>query len=238
MALKLEELQHRIGYTFRNLQYLEQAVTHSSYANETGERNHHLRCNERLEFLGDSVLSLLVSAYLFRRFPSDPEGELTRIRAALVCEESLAAYAGEMGLGDFLLFGKGESANGGAHKPAILADAFEAVLAAIWLDALDAGENGVQAVSGFLLPRIEQTVRDLPAGGADSKSQLQVFLQKDGSNPPEYRVVSETGPDHAKFFAVEVFLDSNCIGRGQGTTKRHAEQEAAADALRLFGVVR
>lgn len=235
MAFELKELQHRIGYTFRNLQYLEQAVTHSSYANETGERNHHLRCNERLEFLGDSVLSLLVSEYLFRRFPSDPEGELTRIRAALVCEETLAAYAVDMGLGDFLLFGRGEGANGGAHKPAILADAFEAVLAAIWLDA---GENGVRAVSDFLLPRIEQTVRELPAGGADSKSQLQVFLQKDGAKPPEYRVVSETGPDHAKLFAVEVYLDSNCIGRGQGTTKRHAEQEAAAAALRLFGVVR
>ena len=233
MAESLDELQGRIGYRFRDVRYLEQAVTHSSYANETVEKNRHLHCNERLEFLGDSVLSLTVSEYLYSSFPSSPEGDLTRMRAALVCEETLAGYAAGLGLGEFLRFGKGERAGGGAKKPAILADAFEALLAAIYLDTK---EGGRQAVSDFLLPRIRQTAEGLPAWGGDSKSQLQVFLQKDGSRLPEYRVVSETGPDHAKWFAVEVYLDSNCIGKGEGTTKRHAEQEAAADALRLFGV--
>lgn len=229
----LDRLQSRIGYRFRDLRYLERAVTHASYANEIPEKNRHLHCNERLEFLGDSVLALTVSEYLYRSFPSASEGELTRLRAALVCEETLAGYAAGLGLGDFLRLGKGERTHGGADKPAILADAFEALLAAVYLDA---GENGREAAGAFLLPRIRQTAANLPSGGADSKSQLQVLLQKDGAPPPDYRVVGETGPDHAKRFAVEVYLDSNRIGRGEGTTKRHAEQAAAADALRLFGV--
>ena len=135
----LDRLQSRIGYRFRDLRYLERAVTHASYANEIPEKNRHLHCNERLEFLGDSVLSLTVSEYLYRSFPSASEGELTRLRAALVCEETLAGYAAGLGLGDFLRLGKGERTHGGADKPAILADAFEALLAAVYLDA---GENG------------------------------------------------------------------------------------------------
>ncbi len=230
-----EELQRRIGYRFQNAKYLEQALTHTSYANETGEKRSHLLSNERLEFLGDAVLSVLVSDYLYRTLPNAPEGELTRLRAALVCEETLAGFAAAWGLGDFLRFGKGELANGGGQKPAILADAFEALLAAVYLDA---GADWSTAVSELLLPLIRQRIAELPTGGADSKSMLQVFLQKDGSVRPEYRVVAESGPDHAKVFEVEVYLDSNCIGRGSGTTKRHAEQEAATAALRLFGVER
>ena len=228
-------LQEKIGYRFRDRAYLERALTHSSYANETFEKHHHLRSNERLEFLGDAVLSLITSEYLFLRYPTYPEGELTKLRAALVCEDALSEFAGKIGLGAFLLLGKGEAANGGAKKPAILADAFEALLAAIYLDA---AENGKRAAEAFLYPLFEARVNGLPMGGADSKSLLQVFLQKDGAIRPEYRVVSETGPDHAKVFAVEVYLDSNRIGQGTGTTKRQAEQEAAADALRLFGVGR
>ena len=229
----LKELESKIGYCFADLTYLERAVTHSSYANETGEKNHHLHCYERLEFLGDAVLSILTSEFLYRRFPNAPEGELTRMRASLVCEEALASYAESLLLGSYLYLGKGETASGGAHKPAILADAFEALLAAIYLDAK---ERGKQAVSEFLLPILSNAVVKLPMGGGDSKTFLQIFLQKEGSIRPEYRVVSETGPDHAKVFCVEAYLDSNCIGRGRGTTKRQAEQEAAADALRLFGV--
>ena len=235
MALSLEELQNRIGYQFHNRQLLERAVTHSSYAFETGEKNHHLHCNERLEFLGDTVLSLLSSEYLYRRYPALSEGELTRMRSAIVCEGALARYAEQIGLGEFLLFGKGESAGGGAKKPAILADAFEAILAAIYLDA---AENGMKAASVFLDRFLSKAADELSPGRIDSKSLLQVFLQKDGDLPPDYRVVEETGPDHAKRFTVEVYLDSNRIGRGTGTSKRHAEQEAAADALRLFGVDR
>ncbi len=229
----MENLQSRIGYRFRDPTNLERAVTHSSYANETLEKHHHLRSNERLEFLGDAVLSILTSEYLFTQYPTYPEGDLTKLRAALVCEEALSSFAAQIGLGEFLLLGKGEAANGGAGKPAILADAFEALLGAIYLDAAEDGKN---AVCKFLTPFLEARVRSLPMGGSDCKSLLQVFLQKDGSVRPDYRVVDETGPDHAKTFSVEVDLDSNRIGSGRGTTKRQAEQAAAADALRLFGV--
>ena len=238
MALSLEELQSRIGYTFHDVELLRRAVTHSSFSNETGARNHHLLCNERLEFLGDTVLSLITSEYLYQSFPELPEGDLTRMRAAIVCESALADFAGKIGLGDFLLLGKGERQSGGARKPAVIADAFEAILAAIYLDA--GGMQALQIVSDFLLPFIRQAVATLPdLGGyhADSKSRLQEFVQKD-KGTPEYRLVSEHGPDHNKTFGVEVYLDSNCIGRGQGHSKKSAEQAAAKAALVLFGIDR
>ncbi|MBQ9784720.1 MAG: ribonuclease III [Clostridia bacterium] len=238
MALPIEELQRRMGYRFRDARYLERALTHSSYSNETGARNHHLLCNERLEFLGDSVLSLITSDYLYARFPDYPEGDLTRMRAATVCEEALASYSTKLGLGDFLRLGKGEGQNGGAKKPAILADAFEAILAAIYLDA--GAMQGMAAVSDFLLPYIKEAVAALPdVGGAhiDSKSRLQEFVQQDKEQKatPEYRLISESGPDHNKTFVVELYLGANCIGRGQGHSKKQAEQMAAREALELFG---
>lgn len=239
MALPLEELQSRMGYRFQKQEYLGRAVTHSSYSNETGARRHHLLCNERLEFLGDSVLSIITSDYLYQKFPELPEGDLTRVRAALVCEEALASYAEQIGLGDFLLFGKGEGNSGGSRKPAILADAFEAVLAAIYLDA--GGMDGIGTVASFLLPFIEEAVKRLPDTGgyhADSKSRLQEFVQRDKEQKGqlEYRLLSESGPDHNKTFVVEVYLDSNRIGQGSGHSKKHAEQLAARDALLLFGI--
>ena len=239
MALPLEELQRRIGYSFRDSSYLRRAITHSSYSNETGARNHHLLCNERLEFLGDSVLSLISSEYLYNRFPGIPEGDLTRIRAAIVCEGALASYAEKLGLGEFLLLGKGESNSGGAHKPAIIADAFEAILAAIYLDSDK--DASLHAVSDFLLPFIKEAVDQIPDEGgyhSDSKSRLQEFIQKDKEQKGtlEYHAVGESGPDHNKTFVVEVYLDSNCIGRGSGHSKKHAEQAAARAALALFGI--
>lgn len=233
MALSLADLQSRIGYQFHNLQLLERAITHSSFAFETGERNHHLHSNERLEFLGDAVLSLLSASFLYRRYPAHSEGELSRMRSTIVCESALASYAEQIDLGAFLLFGKGESAGGGAKKPAILADAFEAILAAIYLDA---ASDGMREAEHFLTPFLSKAADELSPGRIDSKSLLQAFLQKDGELPPEYRVVAESGPDHAKVFTVEVYLDSNRIGVGSGTSKRIAEREAAADALHLFGV--
>ena len=235
MARSLDELQNRMGYHFENPDLLRRALTHSSYANETGLPNHHLLCNERLEFLGDSVLSLITSDYLYRRFQKLPEGDLTRIRAAAVCEEALASYARKIGLGEFLMLGKGERNSGGADKPAVIADAFEATLAAIYLDA--GGLNGMHAVSAFLLPFIEQAVKGIPDMGyhADCKSRLQEFVQKDQGNL-EYRLVSESGPDHNKTFVVEVYLDSNRIGHGSGHSKKNAEQAAAKTALALFGI--
>lgn len=238
MPQPLGELQKRIGYSFCNEQYLKRAVTHSSYANETGAHDHHLRCNERLEFLGDSVLSLIASRYLFARFPGYKEGELSQLRSRIVCEGALCGYAQQFGLGDFLLLGKGEIKCGGAQKPAILADAFEAILAAMYLDAEG---DALGRVSEFLLPFLTRAV-DEQEGHAllDNKSLLYKFIQQDAHEESltelEYRKVRESGPDHAKTFEVELYLASNCIGRGKGTTVQQAEQEAAAAALELFGI--
>ncbi len=227
-------MQEKIGYRFRDPDLLLRAVTHSSYANETGAKNHHLLCNERLEFLGDAVLSVLTGEYLYNRFPNGTEGDLTRIRAAAVCEGALASYAEKIGLREYLRLGRGVLNSGGANNPALLADAFEALLAAIYLDA---GADGLNRVREFLLPFIKWTVDTLPpGGGTDPKTALLRFLQMDGPQRLEYRVVSETGPDHDKHFEVELYLDSNRIGRGSGSSKRSAEQRAAADALKLFGV--
>ncbi|MBQ7173255.1 MAG: ribonuclease III [Clostridia bacterium] len=233
--MSLEELQNRIGYRFRSPAYLEQALTHSSYSNETESRDHHLKCNERLEFLGDSILSLAASEYLYKQFGRAPEGDLTRMRAASVCEEALASYAETFDLGAFLRLGKGETQSGGAKKPAILADAFEALLAAMYLDA---GDDGFEVVKTFVLPFIRARVETLPmTKGADCKSLLQQFVQQDKEEHRlEYRLTGESGPDHNKTFMVEVFLDSNRIGSGEGHTKKQAEQMAADAALSLFGV--
>lgn len=234
MPKSLESLQARLGHDFTHIELLRQAMTHSSYSNETGARNHHLLCNERLEFLGDSVLSVVSSDYLYRRYPELPEGDLTRIRSDVVCEKALASYAEKIDLGAYLLLGKGETNSGGAQKPAILADAFEATLAAIYLDC--DGWQGIEAVARFLKPFLEDALRDVPESGShpDNKSRLQEFLQKDGGRP-EYRLVKESGPDHNKSFTVEVYLDSNCIGHGEGHSKKAAEQAAAKNALLLFG---
>ena len=237
MALPLEGLEAKLGYQFRDRELLRRAVTHSSYSNETGARNHHLLCNERLEFLGDSILSLITSDYLYQRYPHLPEGDLTRMRASLVCEDALAAYARKIGLGSFLLLGKGERNGGGADKSAIIADAFEATLAAIYLDA--GGMQGLDAVSAFLLPLIKEAVEQLSTQQhstlIDGKSRLQEFIQKD-QGKLEYRLIGESGPDHNKTFTVAVYLDSNCIGEGSGHSKKQAEQDAAQNALRLFGI--
>ncbi len=236
MALPIEGLEERMGFRFHDRALLLRAVTHSSYSNETGARNHHLLCNERLEFLGDSVLSLICSDLLFARYPELPEGDLTRMRAAMVCEEALASYSEKLELGRFLLLGKGEAQSGGARKNAILADAFEAILAAVYLDA------GMAEVSTFLLPFLEERMRALSTRRGhhtDSKSKLQEFVQQDKEQKEvlEYRLVDERGPDHAKTFSVEVYLGANCIGRGVGHSKKHAEQAAAMAALQLFGQV-
>ena len=237
MPLPLEQLQARMGYQFSNVELLQRALTHSSYANETGAHNHHLLCNERLEFLGDSVLSIITSDFLFHKFPHLPEGDLTRLRASMVCEEALASYAVQIGLGEYLLLGKGERNSGGAEKPAVIADAFEAILAALYLDSKE--RVGMHAVSAFLLPFLQRAVEahaSLANGcHADCKSRLQEFVQRD-SGKLDYRLVGESGPDHNKTFEVEVYLDSNCIGRGSGHSKKNAEQAAAKAALALFGI--
>ena len=229
-------LEEKIGYQFKNRELIERALIHSSYSNETGARNHHLLCNERLEFLGDSVLSIITSNYLYKNFTDCPEGELTRMRAEVVCERALSGYSEEIGLGNYLLLGVGEEKNNGRHRKSILADAFEALLAAIYLDAK---EEGMETVEKFLLPFIIKEIESVRRKGSfngDPKTLLQQFVQQAEGDFLEYAVVGESGPDHMKTFRVEARLNSNVIGRGEGRSKREAEQNAAREALALFRV--
>lgn len=224
-----------IGYSFRSTEILTEALTHSSYSNEHGGVKKH-RCNERLEFLGDSVLSVITSEYLFSKYPESPEGDLTRMRAELVCEKALAEYAEKISLGQFLFLGKGEERGGGRERKSILADAFEAVIAAVYLDA-GSDTAGRDAVSQYLLPLVEARLSRLLLEwhGADYKTLLQQLVQRSEGEVLDYITVDERGPDHAKVFTVEARLNSNIIGRGEGSTKRAAEQAAAREALILFG---
>ena len=227
-------LEEKIGYQFKNKELIERALIHSSYSNETGAKNHHLLCNERLEFLGDSVLSIITSNYLYKSFTDCPEGELTRMRAEVVCERALSGYAAEIGLGNHLLLGIGEEKNNGRQRKSILADAFEALLAAIYLDA---GEEGMDTVQRFLMPFIVKEIESVRRKGSfngDPKTLLQQFVQQAEGDFLEYAVVGESGPDHMKTFKVEARLNSNVIGRGEGRSKREAEQNAAREALALF----
>ncbi len=229
-------LEEKIGYQFKNRELIERALIHSSYSNETGARNHHLLCNERLEFLGDSVLSIITSNYLYKNFTDCPEGELTRMRAEVVCERALSGYSEEIGLGNYLLLGVGEEKNNGRHRKSILADAFEALLAAIYLDAK---EEGMETVEKFLMPFIIKEIESVRRKGSfngDPKTLLQQFVQQAEGDFLEYAVVGESGPDHMKTFRVEARLNSNVIGRGEGRSKREAEQNAAREALALFSV--
>jgi ribonuclease-3 len=229
-------LENRIGYKFNNPELLERALTHSSFSNESGLKNHHMLCNERLEFLGDSVLSIITSNYLYKTFTECPEGELTRMRAEVVCERALSAYAESIGLGEHLLLGVGEEKNNGRKRKSILADAFEALLAAIYLDS---GKDGMDTVEVFLMPFIKNEIENVRKKGSfngDPKTLLQQFVQQAEGDFLEYAVVGESGPDHMKSFKVEARLNSNVIGRGEGRSKREAEQNAAREALKLFSV--
>lgn len=235
--IELDLLEKTVGYRFRNRELLIRALTHSSYSNESGLKNHHIYCNERLEFLGDSVLSLITSNYLYEKFSDCPEGELTRMRAEVVCERALSGYAGRIELGNYLLLGIGEEKNNGRTRKSILADAFEALLAAMYLDA---GECGMETVKGFLLPFIAKEIESIGKStgfNGDPKSLLQQFVQQAEGDFLEYVVVGQSGPDHMKLFRVEARLNSNVIGRGQGRSKREAEQNAAKEALELFSVI-
>ena len=231
----MERLEATIGYTFSDKKLLRQAMTHSSHSNETGDKNHHLLCNERLEFLGDSVLSIAVSRYLYTTYPREGEGILTNMRKDVVCAEALARYARAVGIGDCLLLGKGEAQTGGYDKENILADAFEALLAAIYLDA---GEYAMDIIDGFLLPLVEKDLSELISKGIDGdyKTPLQQLVQQTEGDVLEYVLLRAEGPDHKKTFEVEVRVNSNPCGRGVGSSKRKAEQAAAKAALKVFGI--
>lgn len=222
---QLCELEQAIGYTFRDPALLDRALTHSSFANERG----HHRDNERLEFLGDSVLGFITAEYLFKKFRDEQEGELTRHRANAVCEKTLAGFAEEIGLGRYIRLGRGEKNTGGARRPSILSDAFESVIAAVYLD------GGIEAAKAFVLRFIPEA--DTGAKPVvDFKTMLQEVIQKNPDEHLRYELAAEAGPDHDKTFTVEVYLNSNCIGTGVGHSKKKAEQAAACEALKLMGI--
>ncbi len=227
------ELEERIGYQFKSKEILREALTHSSYSNEMKSKGEKIAFNERLEFLGDSVLSIVVSSYIFEKYRNKQEGDLTKIRAAVVCEKALAKFAGEIELGDYMFLGHGEIMNNGRHRPSITADAFEALLAALYLDT---GEN-FEEVENFLLPFISREIENIAKSGLfmDYKTTLQQIVQQASGEILEYVLIEESGPDHDKQFTVEARLNSNVIGKGRAKTKRAAEQEAAKEALVLFG---
>ena len=219
----IKDLEAAIGYQFHNISLLQNALTHSSYANERWHNS--LLSNERLEFLGDSILGMLVAEYLFRTFPDRPEGELTRMRADMVCEKTLAAVANSIHLGDHLLLGHGEEQGGGRSRNSILADAMESVIAACFLD------GGMEAALRFIKRFILVEVPVTKLHNADYKTQLQELVQQKRNQVLSYSLAGETGPDHDKQFEVEVSLNGNVVGRGKGSSKKRAEQDAARAAI-------
>ena len=223
----MKNLESKIEYAFKNKVLLEEALTHSSYANENPGG---LPCNERMEFLGDAVLQIISAEYLYFKFPSMPEGRLTKLRSSLVCTQSLSAFAREIELGSFLRMGNGETASGGADRPSVLEDAFEALIAAIYLD------GGIEEARKFVLRFLSREVDSHHTNFRDYKSLLQEIIQQNPDEVLTYTVVGTSGPDHDKRFDVELRLNSNIIGRGHGTSKKNAEQLAAREALELMGV--
>lgn len=218
----MDPLEEKIGYEFRDRALLVNALTHSSYANENRGRS--CESNERLEFVGDSVLGMVVAVELYSRFPDLPEGRMTRLRAQLVCEESLHRVALELGLGESIRLGRGEEHTGGRTRPSILADAVEALLAALYLD------GGMDVARGFILRYVLSELEG-EARGADSKTELQELVQRKSGQVLSYELLSESGPDHDKLFTVRVLLNGVPAGTGAGRTKKEAEQSAAQKAL-------
>ena len=223
----LEEFENNIGSKFKNRKLLFEALSHSSFANENKKQRN---SNERLEFLGDSVLSIVVSDYLFEHYKHLPEGQLTKIRASLVCESSLYEFSKVIKLGEFIMLGKGEENTGGRERPSILADAFEAVIAAVYLD------GGIEEATRYVLGFIPKDLSPAKAAvNNDYKTILQEIIQKNPEEKIEYFLKSESGPDHNKSFTIQVKLNSNVIGEGTGHSKKQAEQMAAKEALELMG---
>lgn len=220
----ISRFEDTIKYTFENKSYILEALTHSSYSNE----NKDYKFNERLEFLGDSVLSIVISDYLFKKEKNLPEGELTKLRANIVCEESLSEVAAQINLGEFLLLGKGEEATGGRERISILADALEAVIAAIYLD------GGLEEAKRFIFEYMEQIIENSIKGKIfrDYKTYLQEILQSKGEQNIWYKLIEEKGPDHNKRFVMEVGINDVVLGVGEGKSKKDAEQLAAKSALK------
>lgn len=227
MNKNLSQLEKTIEYTFKDKSLLKAALTHSSYANE-----HKYECpyNERLEFLGDAVVSLTTARFLFEKFPDMPEGDLSKLRSGLVCTAALSDYANQISLGDYLYLGKGEECNNGRTRSSNLEDAFEALTAAVYLD------SNLETASKFVLRFLSASVSNHHINFKDYKTILQEVVQQNHQETLNYVITSESGPAHDKRFEAEVHLNSNIIGRGTGTSKKQAEQEAAKEALQLMGI--
>ncbi len=219
----IKDLEQAIGYQFKNITLLQNALTHSSYANERWHDS--LMSNERLEFLGDSVLGMVVAEHLYKCYPNRPEGDLTRMRADMVCETALAAVADKLQLGQHLLLGHGEEQGGGRNRPSILADAVESVIAASFLD------GGMEAARKFIEQFILCNVPVRELHNADYKTALQELVQQKKNQVLHYVLTGQSGPDHDKTFQVQVLLNDRVIGQGSGTSKKRAEQDAARNAL-------
>ena len=222
----IKDLEAAIGYRFHNITLLQNALTHSSYANERWHNS--LLSNERLEFLGDSILGMLVAEYLYRTFPDRPEGELTRMRADMVCEKTLANVANRIHLGDHLLLGHGAEQSGGRSRDSILADAVESVIAASFLD------GGLDAALKFIKTFILVEVPVTQLHNVDYKTRLQELVQQKKNQVLAYCLLGETGPDHDKEFAVSVSLNGEIVGKGSGRSKKRAEQDAARAAMKAL----
>jgi ribonuclease-3 len=224
---KLHALEHKIGYTFDDIELLDLSLTHKSSVGNEDEPQRTLKCNERMEFLGDSVLELIVSSFLYINFPEYTEGQLSKLKAVAVSRSTLALCAGEMGLGSFIKFGAGEMATGGSEKPSNLANALEALIASVYLD------GGLKKAEEFVLSILEDKIYELDSDELkrDYKTALQEYWQAGSRKPPVYTVTAETGPDHDKRFEMEVKLAGEPYGRGIGRNKKEAEQKAAEKAL-------
>ena len=219
----IKDLEAALGYKFQNITLLQNALTHSSYANERWHNS--LLSNERLEFLGDSILGMAVAAYLYHNFPDRPEGELTRMRADMVCETSLAKIAAQLDLGKHLLLGHGEERFGGRTRASILADAVESVIAAAYLD------GGIEAAKGIITRFVLCNVPVSKLQNTDYKTGLQELVQQKKNQTLRYQLVGESGPDHDKIFTAQVLLNEQVVGEGTGSSKKRAEQDAARVAL-------
>ncbi len=226
MDNRIQMLQELMDYKFKDRSFLIRALTHSSYSNENKKEK--LKNNERLEFLGDSVLGLIISEYLFSHYANLEEGQLTKIRAKIVCEASLGSASKALKLGEFMLFGRGEELTGGRERTSILSDAFEALIAAIFLD------GGMEEARAFVLRRLDAVIKDAVEGKlfVDYKTRLQEVIQIQKGNRIKYEIVREEGPDHSKIFYTEVRLNDVTIGVGSGHSKKESEQEAAKHGLK------
>ena len=224
----LKEFEATIQYTFQDKSLLVEALTHSSYVHELGRKKR--KCNERMEFLGDAVLSIISAEYLYHKYPEENEGTLTKRRSALVCTESLSEFARMIGLSDYLIMGKGAALAGDEKRDTVLENAFEALIAAIYLD------GGMEQAKAFVLPFLKMELKMPQSQFKDYKSQFQIIIQQNPDEVFQYKLVDEYGPDHDKRYVVELYVNSNVVGRGEGTSKKNAEQEAARQALELMGV--